>query len=396
MPFKRPSPTKSYSVLRVNQLVGTIYSFLLVAIVSEALVNGFRQLEFLDQFVFTTSVAILILLVVGLLISHFGFRAPVFWLRAIPVFSLVALVSWPLHYDASQVFPEIFKPWIWWLLGISAIAAGISFRFWLGITYIFTVSVGWIIIRISPSGGSGELVLAVQDSVHLLILASIGTTMTAAVRWQAAKTDFANQNLIATGVKIAQGQAMDIERSRLDALVHDSVLTTLLVASKAHTPEEVSLARSSAIESMRKLDSGTTKDDSVSSITQVSFFESLRKKLQKVYPEFEVALSQTNDSELPEFVSEALTEAVLQAVDNSAKHGGGASKRTVLLHGQGKGLKIVISDNGHGFRPSKIPKNRLGIRLSIIERVKSVGGRVFLRSEPGKGADVVLEWSPSV
>jgi signal transduction histidine kinase len=147
---------------------------------------------------------------------------------------------------------------------------------------------------------------------------------------------------------------------------------------------------------MRKLDSGTTKNDSVSSITQVSFFESLRKKLQKVYPEFEVALSQTNDSELPEFVSEALTEAVLQAVDNSTKHGGGASKRTVLLHGQGKGLKIVISDNGHGFRPSKIPKNRLGIRLSIIERVKSVGGRVFLRSEPGKGADVVLEWSPSV
>ena len=396
MPFTRPASTQSYSVSRVNQLVGTIYSFLLVAIVSEALVNGFRQLEFLDQFVFTTSVAILIFLVVGLLIGHFGFRAPVFWLRAIPVFSLVALVSWPLQYDASQVFPEFFKPWIWWLLGISAIAAGISFRFWLGITYIFTVSVGWIIIRISPSGGSGELVLAVQDSVHLLILTSIGTTMTAAVRWQAAKTDFANQNFISSGVKIAQGQALDLEQSRLDALVHDSVLTTLLVASKAHTPEEVSLARASALEAMRKLDSGTTSTNSVSTVTQVSFFESLRKKIQEVYPDFEVGLSQTNDSELPELVSEALTEAVLQAVDNSTKHGGGASKRNVSLQGQGKGLKIVISDSGKGFRPSKVPKDRLGIRLSIIERVKSVGGRVFIRSEPGKGADVVLEWSPSV
>lgn len=356
--------------------------------------NGFGQLEYLDRFVFATSVAILIVLVVGVLISHFGFRSPDFWLRAIPVFTLVVLVSWPLHYDASQVFPEIFKPWIWWLLGISAVAAGISFPFWLGVAYIFGVSIGWIFIRVSPSGGSGELVLAIQDSVHLFILASIGTAMTAAVRWQAAKTDFANQNLISSGVKIAQSQALDLEQSRLDALVHDSVLTTLLVASKAQTAEEISLARASALEAIKKLDSGKTSNNAVSSVTLVSLFESLRHKIQEVYPDFEVSLSQTNDSELPELVSEALTEAALQAVDNSTKHGGSASKRTVSLQGQGTGLKIVVSDNGKGFRPSKIPKDRLGIKLSISERVKSVGGRVFIRSEPGKGTDVVLEWSP--
>jgi signal transduction histidine kinase len=109
-----------------------------------------------------------------------------------------------------------------------------------------------------------------------------------------------------------------------------------------------------------------------------------------------VSLQQTNNSLLPQLVSEALTEATLQAVDNSNKHGGGFAKRSVSLQGQGKGLKIVISDTGKGFRPSKIPKDRLGIQLSIIGRVKFVGGRVFIRSEPGKGTDVVLEWSPSV
>jgi signal transduction histidine kinase len=189
---------------------------------------------------------------------------------------------------------------------------------------------------------------------------------------------------------------LDLEQSRLDALVHDSVLTTLLVASKAQTTEEVLLARASALEALKKLDSGKTSNKSVSSVTQVSFFESLRFKIQEVYPDFEVSVSQTNDSELPEIVSEALSEAALQAVDNSSKHGGGPSKRTVSIQGQGTGLKIVVSDNGKGFRPSKIPKDRLGIKLSISERVKSVGGRVFIRSEPGKGTDVVLEWSPSV
>jgi signal transduction histidine kinase len=369
---------------------------LLVAIVSEALVNGFRQLQYLDQFVFASSVAMLISLVVGFLISHFGFRSPVFWFRAIPIFSLVLLASWPLHHDVSAVFPESFKPWIWWLLGISAVAAGVSFPFWLGFTYIFVVSFGWIAIRVSPSGGSGELVLAIQDSLHLFILASIATVLTAAVRWQAAKTDFANQALIASGVKIAQSQAVDLEQSRLDALVHDSVLTTLLVASKAQTPEEVSVARASALEAIRNLDEDNPSNKISSPVTQVSFFESLRNKIREVYPDFEVTLSQTNDSELPALVSEALTEAILQAVDNSIKHAGTDIKRTISLQGQGKGLKVVVSDNGKGFRPSKIPKDRLGIQLSISGRLKSVGGRVFIRSEPGKGTDVVLEWSPSV
>jgi signal transduction histidine kinase len=133
-----------------------------------------------------------------------------------------------------------------------------------------------------------------------------------------------------------------------------------------------------------------------SQVTQVSFFDALRNRIHEVYPEFEVTLSQTNDSRITDSVAEALTEATLQAVDNSTKHAGTATKRNVSLQSEGKGLKIVVSDNGKGFRPSKISKDRLGIQLSIIGRVKSVGGRVFLRSEPGKGTDVVLDWSPSV
>jgi signal transduction histidine kinase len=394
--LKRPVPTKSYSVNRVNQLIASIYSFLLVAVVSEALVNGFSQLEHLNPLVFAISVALVVSLVIGFLISHFSFRASNFWFRAIPVLTLVLLVTWPLHYDASTELPDSFKPWIWWLLGIASVAAGTSFRFWLGVSYIVVVSLGWIALRVSPSAGSGELLLAIQDSLHLFVLAAIATVMAAAVRWQAAKTDFANEELIASSVKSAQSQAVELEQSRLDALVHDSVLTTLLVASKAQTPEEILLASESATVALRKLDSDNASTEIGSAITQVSFFEALRNRIREVYPSFEVSLQQTNNSLLPQLVSEALTEATLQAVDNSIKHGGGFAKRSVSLQSQGNGLKFVISDTGKGFRPSKIPKDRLGIQLSIIGRVKSVGGRVFIRSEPGKGTDVVLEWSPSV
>jgi signal transduction histidine kinase len=394
--FRREVPIKSYSVNRVNQLFASIFSFLLVAVVSEALVNGFRQAEYLNPTAFALSVIVLLALVIGFLISHFVFGSPLVFFRSIPIFTLLLLVTWPLHYDPTVILPDSFKPWIWWLLGVAAIAAGTSFKFWLGVLYITTVALGWVALRITPSGGSGELILAIQDSVHLFVLASIGTTMAIALRWQAAKTDFASQNLIASGVKSAQSQALGIEQARLDALVHDKVLTTLLIASKAQTTAEIELARKSSKDAIQQLEAAASLVEEHNALTQVSFFEALATRIREIHPEFEVSLEQTNDSPLKESVSEALTEATLQAIDNSMKHAGSASKRKVSLQGSGKGLKIVVSDNGRGFRPSKISKDRLGIQLSIIGRVKDVGGRVFIRSAPGEGTDLVLEWSPSV
>ena len=396
MPFRRDAPTKSYSVNRVNQLFASIYSFLLVSIGTEALVNGFSQLEHINPWVFIISVLTLLVLVSGFLVSHFVFQSPLFWFRAIPVFTLILLVTWPMHQEPLDQLPESFKPWIWWLLGVSAVAAGTSFNFWLGILYIVTVSVGWILLRVSPAGGSGDLVLSIQDSLHLFILACIGTAMAIAMRWQAAKTDFANQEVIASGVKSALSQAVALEQSRLDALVHDKVLTTLLIASKAQSGDEIALASKSASEAIKRLRLADSLDKNQTLVTQVSFFESLRNRILELYPNFEVSLEQTNDSQLDKTVSEALSEATLQAVDNATKHASGATSKKVLLRSHGSGLKIVVSDNGKGFRPSKISKNRLGIQLSVVDRVKSIGGKVFIRSAPGEGTDVVLEWNSGV
>lgn len=381
---------------RINQLLGRIYAFVLVAISTEALVNGFRQLEYLNPVVFFVSATIWIALVVTVLVGQFVYKSSNFWPRLLSVFTLVLLVTWPLHYNPEILLSDEFKPWIWWLLGVSAIAAGTSFPLVPGVIYIASVSIGWVVIRVTPSGGSGELLLAIQDSLHLFILASIGTAMALVLRWQAAKTDHANQNLVSSGVRSAQQQATYLEQSRLDALVHDSVLTTLLMASEAHTPKEKALASKSATESIGKLSLGKLPEERNELITQVSFFKALGNRIRELHPEFEVTIQKSNDSLISENVSEALFEATLQAVDNSIKHAGNVSKRIVSLQSNDNGLKIVVSDDGDGFRPSKISKDRLGIQLSIIARVKNVGGRVFLRSEPRKGTDVVVEWSPHV
>ena len=91
-------------------------------------------------------------------------------------------------------------------------------------------------------------------------------------------------------------------------------------------------------------------------------------------------------------VALAISEATIQAVANSIQHAGRGASRAIRMDSDATRLRVVISDNGPGFRPSRIPKDRLGIRNSIIGRVKAVGGQAYLETSPGKGARVVIEW----
>jgi signal transduction histidine kinase len=177
--------------------------------------------------------------------------------------------------------------------------------------------------------------------------------------------------------------------------VHDSVLTTLLIASEAQTPERIESARSSATQALKKLENSRAPTSDLAPVALVSFLEALKQRIREMSLDFEISIERVNDLPLSATVSEALAEATLQAVDNSVKHSGNATKKKVLLQGQGTGLKIVVSDNGRGFRPAKISRSRAGIQTSIIDRVKIVGGRVFINSAPGKGTDVVIEWYPN-
>lgn len=393
MSFVRPIPAKSFSVSRVNKMLGRIYSIALVAIITEALVNGFGQIEYLNQVVFWMSAVSITVVVAGVVLSQWFVQAQAnFWLRTISILAFMLLASWPLHFDSSQVVPDSFQPWIWWTLGISAVAAGTTFRFGLGVAYLVAVSLGWPILKTSSFGGSGELLVAIQESLHLFIFASILIAMVLALRWEAGKTDSANQKAISSAVESARIDAIELERSRLDALVHDSVLTTLLIASRAKTPEQVLAAQKSARDAIERLELAQEDPLAAGQMTLASFFRALELRIQENAPEFQVSSDRVNDLPIPSEIAQALTEATLQAVDNSLKHAGSVSTRSVRLRGHKAGLKIVVSDDGRGFRPSQVPKDRLGISSSIVARVQNIGGRVFIQASPGSGATVVIEW----
>jgi signal transduction histidine kinase len=375
-------------------MLGRIYSIALSAITAEALVNGFGQLAFLNPIVFFVSAGVLLTAVVGVLVSTWLVPSMTnFWLRSVAVVALALITTWPLHFDPTQATPDTFQPWIWWPLGICAIAAGTTFRFGIGVIYLLFITISWPLLKVSGYGGSGQLLLGVQEALHLFVFSAVLIAMVLALRWEAGKTDAANQQAIDSAVESARMDAAGIERSRLDALVHDSVLTTLLVAANAESDPQRSLAAKSAVDAIARLKTARSEESNPTQLTLASFFHALELRIKESTPEFQVSLSRLSDLPISSQVAEALTEATLQAVDNSLKHASNATEQVVRLKGQESGLKIVVSDNGKGFRPSQVPKDRIGISSSIVARVTNAGGRVFINSSPGSGTDVVIEWS---
>jgi two-component sensor histidine kinase len=375
-------------------MLGRIYSIALSAITTEAIVNGFRQLAFLNSTVFFVSAGLYVATVIGVLVSAWFIpKATNFWLRSVALVALALLATWPLHFDLTQATPESFQPWIWWPLGISAVAAGTTFRFGIGVIYLAFLTISWPLLKVSGFGGSGQLLLGLQEALHLFVFSAVLIALVLALRWEAGKTDAANQVAIASAVESARVDAAGIEQSRLDALVHDSVLTTLLVAAQAETDQQRSLAAKSATDAIARLKSARSEEFASTQITLASFFHALELRINQVTPEFKVSLTRMSDLPISSHIAVALTEATLQAVDNSLKHAGKATERMVRLKGEQSGLKIVISDNGKGFRPSQVAKDRIGIASSIVSRTKNAGGRVFINSSPGSGTNVVIEWS---
>ncbi|MDP9397074.1 MAG: sensor histidine kinase [Actinomycetota bacterium] len=93
--------------------------------------------------------------------------------------------------------------------------------------------------------------------------------------------------------------------------------------------------------------------------------------------------------QVPPATQEGLLRIACEAVGNAARHAG-AQRIRVELHG-GMHPLLRISDDGRGFDPAGVPGGRRGFGLvSMQERARSLGGRLQIRSEPGRGTRVEM------
>jgi signal transduction histidine kinase len=309
---------------------------------------------------------------------------------------VLAFIAYPFSVSSDTVFPDDYRSWLWWWTGTATIAMTMYFPKWWSFAYLGFVPISYFFLRLQPAGGAEDIGSATLDATYILLYALAVQSLVTLLRVAAIELDAKNDEFAASALRQAEKDATEFESQKLDELVHDQVLTTILLAAKADTPDRKIMATESATAAIERLQSAAS--DEVSELQEISvgsFVDSLQESLRRGYPNALISVTKDRDFAMPISVGIALADATIQAMTNSMQHAGHRAIRQVRLKADRHGLKIVVKDDGKGFWESKIPKNRLGIRNSIRRRANMVGADVRIESQPRKGATVVLKWSPN-
>jgi signal transduction histidine kinase len=105
--------------------------------------------------------------------------------------------------------------------------------------------------------------------------------------------------------------------------------------------------------------------------------------------------SEGNLEELTDSQKIALIRVVQEGLTNVRKHSGARSV-SVELRGTPEATELTIRDDGEGFDPSGIGRDRLGL-AGVEARVRMLGGSVEIDSTPKKGATLIVrlpQWRP--
>jgi signal transduction histidine kinase len=306
---------------------------------------------------------------------------------------LIALVSWPFAVLDVDAAPSD-SYWLYFLLTIATTTASVALPLPIAVVYTIGAPILYGVIRITPAGGDTTLTAAVLDSVYSILLGGGILILIAVLRAAASGVDTAQQNALERYSHAVRQHATEAERVQVDSIVQDSVLTTLISAARAFSPEAKALAATMAGNAIGHLrEAVAVAPDSEATISGEILVQRITSAADSMSQPVTVRTFVDEWCEIPVTVAEAAYSATVQAMINSLQHAGTGVDRWVDMHSHGhQAFTIEIGDRGAGFDPDQIPTERLGVRISILERVASAGGRARIDTAPGEGTVVSLSW----
>ena len=308
---------------------------------------------------------------------------------AFAIVFLMVLISWPF----AVTRPSTDSPWIYYLVTIATAMAAIGLPLIWSAAYLVLVPVVYAFIRLTPAGGDLPPFRVTLDSLYAFILGGAILIIVVMLRAAAIGVDRAQATALEGYALAVRAHAMEAERVRVDAIVHDSVLTTLLYAARADTTEAQRLAANMATNAIGHLrDAALVSPDDGVTVRVSAVAVGTREAIEELEGGFDVSSSRLGTRSIPAAAAEAAMSAAVQAAVNSVNHAGEGATRTVRMTPWQGGIQIIVSDDGKGFDPQHVPAERLGVRGSIIERMANVGGRADVRSAPGAGTTVSIRW----
>lgn len=189
------------------------------------------------------------------------------------------------------------------------------------------------------------------------------------------------------------------ERAEVAALMHDSVLhtLTLIQRSSADSSEVARLARAQERELRTWLYDGGPRPGSAA--TPETFVQAIKAAVAEVEDLHGVQIEVVTVGDAPlDDRLRACVSATREAAVNAAKYAKGApitvyaEVEVETQNGRTQSAEVYVRDRGPGFDLDTVASDRMGIRESIIGRMKRYGGRASIRTAPGEGTEVRIEW----
>jgi signal transduction histidine kinase len=175
------------------------------------------------------------------------------------------------------------------------------------------------------------------------------------------------------------------ERADVAAHLHDSVLQTLALIQK-HADDGKTVAQLARAQE-RDLRSWLYDDVSAADSSLVSSLRSAAAEVEDAHG-VPVEVVTVGDAVLSREL-QPLVLAAREAMVNAAKHSGAGKVDVYAEAGDGQ-VEVFVRDRGAGFDLSVVPADRLGVRNSIVERMRRHGGTARVRTAPGEGTEVAL------
>ncbi|WP_062070741.1 sensor histidine kinase [Demequina sediminicola] len=321
-----------------------------------------------------------------------AFLLPLRVLHAIALFCvggfLVAELLWvPAMHDLT--LDENGTPWLHGINALPSTLAGVVIRSraaWVvPVSQLFLVPIGQL------SASNIDVTDAVLNGCGAIIFCSILTAMASAVVGAGGQLDRTTAEAKSLAAADATARAREREHARINAIVHDDVMSVLLTAGRSGVTDEVRTQARNAQQSIRTM--ADTDGPTTRTYTPEQFQAAIRATTADAGMAVDVTLPATSGRDVPGAVVEAVSEAVAEALRNCGRHAGEGARVTVESSVTDSGVVVEVMDDGQGFDPKATDPGRLGIAVSIGERMQQLpGGSSRVESRPGAGTTVTLGW----
>lgn len=389
-PSRAPLSRRQIDTLasRAVAAFGVVFALQTVPVAIEQVAHGHEQ-HLWSQLV----AAMLILTLLAMCVASIVQR----WVRVtagtFTAIYILSVLSWPLA-NRTPLEGADGAHWLYYLLTVATGAAVIAFPTRYATAYLFVAPVIYAFSGWATGSGIVPGTEAVLGAIYSILLGGVALVIITMLRHAASTVDRAQVAALDSYAEAVRAHAREVERVQVDSIVHDSVLTTLLSAARARTPETSALAATMAHNAIGFLRHAALIGPAGSGDVPIAQLAAqLARAASSLDPRVELRFAELPARDLPAPVAEAVQAGAIQAFVNSTQHAGDRASRWLSVRGVDEaGVIVEVGDTGRGFDLSGVPAERLGLRVSILERLSKAGGSVEIDTQPGEGTVVSLRW----